>query len=108
MLKTRHVYKATYKIEDKNLIRDYILFSPKNDIIPESFNNVNFLNFETLFQINLMGDFRLNGFMGFHKVKNVGKITEIVDIEEIEKYLKKHNISYNRELNKINYEFSEA
>jgi hypothetical protein len=108
MLKARHVYKATYRIDNKDLVRNYILFSPKHDMILESFNNVNFLNFETLFQINLMGFFRLNAIMGFNKVKNVGKITEIVDIEEIEKYLKKNNISYNRELNKINYEFSKA
>jgi len=109
MLKKGHVYKAIYNQKiGKHIVRNYILFSPNDDISSVLIRNSKYyVTVNIIFSINMGGIFQLNSWIGFNKLLRIERVNTKEDIREIETYLTKNNIQYNRKLNKI-YGFREA
>jgi hypothetical protein len=109
MLKKGHVYKAIYNQKIGNHItRNYILFSPNDDISSVLIRNSKYYaNINVIFSINMGGIFRLFSYIGFNKLLRIERANTKEDIMEIETYLTKNNIQYDKKLNKI-YGFREA
>ena len=107
MLKRGHVYKGIFNVPSGCLFktgrqsRNYMIFSPREDVVNLSIFGKTCESLRTLFYIGFLGISSDGGGIGIKKLINLTTNFTEKDIDEIEKTLNEYGWKYNKKLNRI-------
>ena len=107
MLKRGHVYKGIFNVPSGGLsmtgrqFRNYMIFSPREDIMNLSIFGKTCESLITLFYIGFLGISSNGGGIGIKKLINLTTNFTEKDIDEIEETLNKYGWKYNKRLNRV-------